>query len=184
MKLIFIYGIPATGKLTVAQELAALSGYKLFHNHLAVDLLLSVFEFGSPQFVALREQIWLSVFESACQSQLPGLIFTFAPESTVRPEFISNTIEVITRNCGTLHFVELTCPFHELKQRIENPSRARYQKLASLSLFEKLRSEGAFEAFRMPKPAISIDTSVHTPAEAAAIIARLGTMKAAETEVL
>ncbi len=96
---IFLYGLPATGKLTVAQELATLTGYKLFHNHLAVDLLLSVFEFGSPQFVALREQIWLSVFESACQTQLPGLIFTFAPENTVRPEFISNTLEVITRNC-------------------------------------------------------------------------------------
>jgi hypothetical protein len=172
MKLIFIYGLPATGKLTVAQELASITGYKLFHNHLAVDLLLSVFEFGSPQFVALREQIWLSVFESACQSQLPGLIFTFAPESTVRPEFISNTIEAVTRNCCTMHFVELTCPFQELKQRIENPSRVRYQKLASISLFEKLHSEGAFEVFHMPKPAISIDTSVHTPAEAAAIIAR------------
>jgi len=177
MKLIFIYGLPATGKLTVAQELASITGYKLFHNHLAVDLLLSVFEFGSPQFVALREQIWLSVFESACQSQLPGLIFTFAPESTVRPEFISNTIEAVTRNCGTMYFVELTCPFQELKQRIENPSRARYQKLASLSLFEKLHSEGTFEAFRMPKPAISIDTSLHTPAEAAAIIARFDALQ-------
>jgi hypothetical protein len=184
MKLIFIYGLPATGKLTVAQELATLTGYKVFHNHLAVDLLLSVFEFGSPSFVALREQIWLSVFESACQSQLPGLIFTFAPESTVRPEFIPNAIEAIIRNCGTMHFVELTCPFQELKQRIENPSRIRYQKLASLSLFEKLHSEGAFEAFRTPKPAISIDTSLHSPAEAAAIIARFSATKAAETDVL
>ena len=39
MKLIFIYGLPATGKLTVAVELAAMTGYKLFHNHLVVDLL-------------------------------------------------------------------------------------------------------------------------------------------------
>ena len=171
MKLIFLYGTPATGKLTVGQELAAITGYQLFHNHLAVDLLLSVFEFGSPQFVYLREQIWLSVFESASQSQLPGLIFTFAPEATVRPEFMSNTIETIARNGGAVHFIELTCPIHELKQRIEDPSRARYQKLASVSLFEKLHSEGAFEAFRMPEPAISIDTSLHTPAEAAAIIA-------------
>jgi len=184
MKLIFLYGLPATGKLTIAQELAAITGYKLFHNHLAVDLLLSVFEFGSPQFIALREQIWLSVFESACQSQLPGLIFTFAPEITVRPEFIRHAIEAITRNGGAIHFVELTCPLPELKQRIENPSRARHQKLASVSLFEQLQAEGAFEAFHMPKPAISIDTSLHTPAEAAAIIARFGASKTAETGVL
>jgi len=84
MRLIFIYGLPATGKLTVAQELVAITGYKLFHNHLVVDLLLSVFDFGSPQFVQLREQVWLSVFEQAGRSQLPGMIFTFAPEATVR----------------------------------------------------------------------------------------------------
>ena len=86
MRLIFLYGMPATGKLTVAQELAAVTGYRPFHNHLAVDLLLSVFEFGSPAFVELRETIWLSVFEQACRSGLPGLIFTFAPERTVRPQ--------------------------------------------------------------------------------------------------
>jgi hypothetical protein len=171
MKLIFLYGLPATGKLTVGQELATTAGYKLFHNHLAVDLLLSVFDFGTPAFVALREQIWLSVFESACQSQLPGLIFTFAPETTVRPEFIPRAIEAITRNGGEIHFIELTCPLPELKQRIENTSRVKYRKLASLSLFEQLYAGGVFEAFHMPKPTISIDTSLHTPAEAAAIIA-------------
>src|SRR5271170_2790832 len=97
MKLIFIYGLPATGKLTVAQELASLTGFKLFHNHLVVDCLLSVFEFGSPPFVQLREEIWLSVFDHACRSNLPGLIFTFAPEKTVRPQFIREAMDVVSR---------------------------------------------------------------------------------------
>jgi dephospho-CoA kinase len=92
MKLIFIYGMPAVGKLTVAQELAAITGYRLFHNHLVVDLLLTVFEFGSPQFVALREEFWLSIFHQAAHTDLPGMIFTFNPESTVRPDFIANTV--------------------------------------------------------------------------------------------
>ena len=80
MKLIFIYGLPATGKLTVAMELAAMTGFRLFHNHLVVDLLLSVFDFGSPPFVELREDIWLSVFDQACRNQVPGLIFTSPPK--------------------------------------------------------------------------------------------------------
>ena len=71
MKLIVLFGMPATGKLTVGQELAALTGFKLFHNHLVVDLLLSVFEFGSPGFVELREKIWLSVVRAACREGLP-----------------------------------------------------------------------------------------------------------------
>ena len=62
MRLIFIYGMPAPGKLTVAQELAKLIGYKLFHNHLVVDLLLLTNEFGSATFVRLREKIWLGFF--------------------------------------------------------------------------------------------------------------------------
>jgi hypothetical protein len=172
VKLIFIYGLPATGKLTVAGELAAMTGYKLFHNHLAVDLLLSVFGFGSPSFVELREDIWLSVFEQACRSRLPGLIFTFAPEGTVRPGFIGEVKSTVAREGGEVDFVELVCPLAELKRRIDSPSRLAYRKLSSVSLFEQLHADGVFEVLNMPEPRLSIDTSLYTPTEAAMEIAR------------
>src|ERR1700744_4028626 len=105
MKLIFMYGMPASGKLTVAQELVNITGYKLFHNHLVVDLLLSVFEFGSPEFIELRESIWLSVFDQACRSGLPGLIFTFAPEPTVRPGFAGKVVSTVQAAGGEVKFV-------------------------------------------------------------------------------
>jgi hypothetical protein len=171
MKLIFLYGQPATGKLTVAKELAALTGLKLFHNHLAVDLLLSVFEFGSAPFIALREQIWLSVFASACDANTEGLIFTFAPETTVRPEFIPNAMETVRSHGGEIIFVELICPLDELKRRIPSDSRAQYQKLVSVSLFEQLHSAGVFSTTHMPPPEISIDTSLCSQSEAASRIA-------------
>jgi hypothetical protein len=100
MKLIFISGLPGVGKLTVAKEVSALTGYKLFHNHLVVDLLLSVFEFGTAQFVELRESIWLSVFEQACRAGLPGLVFTFNAENTVRQSFIPKLQETVAANGG------------------------------------------------------------------------------------
>ena len=167
MKLVFIYGLPATGKLTVAQELAKITGYKLFHNHLAVDLLLSVFEFGSSPFVELRETIWLAVFDRACHDGLPGLIFTFSPESTVRPTFIDQALDTVTRCGGEVCFVELVCPLEVLKRRMDSPSRLQYQKLNSVPLFEKLHGEGNFDASRMPKPRLTLDTSSCEPAEAA-----------------
>jgi hypothetical protein len=172
MKLIFIYGLPATGKLTVAVELAEMTGYKLSHNHMAVDLLLSVFDFGSPPFVELREDIWLSVFEQACRSRLPGLIFTFAPEGTVRPGFIGEVRSTVAREDGEVDFIELVCPFAELKRRIDSPSRLAYQKLTSVSLFEQLHADGLFDALRMPEPRLSIDTSLYTPTQAATEIMR------------
>ena len=172
MKLIFIFGLPATGKLTVAQELVAITGYKLFHNHLVVDLLLTVFEFGSPEFVALREEMWLSVFEQASRSQLPGLIFTFAPETTVRPAFIANTKSTVAAGGGEVDFIELTCPLPELKRRMGSLSRLQYKKLTSVPLFEQLHEEGSFDASYMPRPKISIDTSDNQPARAALQIAR------------
>lgn len=171
MRLIFIYGLPAAGKLTVARELSQLTGYKLFHNHLVVDLLLSTFEFGSAPFVELREEIWLSVFRQACRSQLPGLIFTFNPERTVRSNFIEQTMDVVTTEGGEISFVELVCPLDELKRRIDSPSRLQYRKLSSLALFEQLHAAGEFDTSYMPRPSLTLDTSLLSAAEAATRIA-------------
>ena len=53
MKLIFIWGPAASGKLTVARELEKLTGLPVFHNHLVVDALLEKLPFGDPEFVRL-----------------------------------------------------------------------------------------------------------------------------------
>ena len=172
MRLIFLYGMPATGKLTVAQELKALSGFQLFHNHYVVDLLTSTFEFGSEPFVELREQIWLSVFERAGRAGVPGMIFTFAPEATVRDSFIPEAVKVVEAGGGTVEFAELTCPIEEIRRRIANPSRRQFGKLNSVELFDRLLSGGTFERPAMPGAKIRVDTSAVTPARAALEIAR------------
>src|ERR1700751_4193719 len=47
MRLLFLYGPAASGKLTIARELATLTGFALFHNHLVVDAVAAAFPFGS-----------------------------------------------------------------------------------------------------------------------------------------
>lgn len=54
MELVVIYGAPGVGKLTVARELARKTGYKLFHNHLTVDLVKSLFDFEVGVWQAAR----------------------------------------------------------------------------------------------------------------------------------
>jgi hypothetical protein len=77
MKLIFIYGSPAVGKLTVAKELASITGYKIFHNHLTFDLASSLFDSFSKPFGVLCEELRLKTFEIAARCGLEGMIFTF-----------------------------------------------------------------------------------------------------------
>ncbi|CAN5868612.1 hypothetical protein BH24ACI1_BH24ACI1_04510 [soil metagenome] len=50
MKLIFLYGAPAVGKLTVADKIAEQTRYKVFHNHLSIDCIEPIFDFGTLHF--------------------------------------------------------------------------------------------------------------------------------------
>jgi tRNA uridine 5-carbamoylmethylation protein Kti12 len=67
MRLIFIYGPPAVGKLTVTTELAKVTGFKLFHNHVSIQFVQSIFEFGTRQFWKLTDKFRLSIFEEAAK---------------------------------------------------------------------------------------------------------------------
>src|SRR5271163_1865440 len=107
MRLLFIYGRPAVGKLTVAREVAALTGGRLFHNHLAVNLALSVYDFGTPGFIALREQVWNDVFRRVLTDRLPLLIFTFNPENTVSQRYIDGLFAEVAATGGEVIPVEL-----------------------------------------------------------------------------
>ena len=48
--LVFLIGPPAVGKMTVGAELARRTGLPLYHNHLSIEAVLPVFEYGSPAF--------------------------------------------------------------------------------------------------------------------------------------
>jgi chloramphenicol 3-O-phosphotransferase len=168
MKLIFLYGAPAVGKLTVAQELARVTGYRLFHNHLTVDLVSSLFPFGSEPFVRLRETIWLAAFAEAARED-QSLIFTFNPERSVREHFIQDTIDVVANENGAVVFVELTCAEQELERRMEDASRKAFGKLASKELYRELKESGAFEFPELPKD-LSVDTTSRAPGENAQLI--------------
>lgn len=154
----------------MGHELAKLTGFSLFHNHLTVDLVRSVFEFGSLPFVELREEIWLAVFSRAQAANLSGLIFTFAFDRTVRDSFIENTRKVIESSGGEVLFVELRCSTEVLEKRIEDDSRQRFGKLSSLSQFRELDASGAFVDPGIPAQRLVVDTTEISAIDAARII--------------
>ncbi|MBA3940124.1 MAG: shikimate kinase [Sphingopyxis sp.] len=169
MRLVFIHGPAASGKLTVAHELAALTGLPLFHNHLVVDALLAVFPFGSPAFVELREAMWMDVFRAAA-AERRSLIFTFHPEASVAPDFPARVVALVAAAGGRVDFVALDCAPEVVAARIEAPSRQASGKLSSLALLRDLEAQGAFAYPPLPPAAVAIDTGAVAPAEAAARI--------------
>jgi tRNA uridine 5-carbamoylmethylation protein Kti12 len=48
MKLLFLHGSPATGKLTVAKALLRMVPGRLMDNHAAIDFARTIFDFGAP----------------------------------------------------------------------------------------------------------------------------------------
>lgn len=169
MDLIFIHGPIASGKYTIAQELSKLTGLPLFHNHLCVDLVAALFEFGSDPFINLREDIWLAAFTEAALAER-SLIFTFAPEATVTPNFAERCIKVVEDHGGRVHFIEITCPDVVIEERIANPSRAKFGKLNSVEFYRQLKAEGAFAYPELPTPLVSVSSHTHSQQEAARII--------------
>ncbi len=167
MELIFLHGGAAAGKLTTARALADLVGYPVFHNHLTVDLLTTVFTFGSEPFVRLRERIWLDVFAGAA-AQDRSIIFTFAPEATVQRGFCDRVRAAVADHGGAVRFVRLHVGEAEQERRLQLPSRREFHKLTDVALLRAGRREPV--EVEQPPVDLEIDTEVSTPAESAAAV--------------
>lgn len=117
MHLVVIFGPPAAGKMTVGHELCLLTGYKLFHNHLTVEPVLDIFEFGSPPYNRLVSEFRHRVLEEAAGSDLPGLVFTivWALELEGDLALITSYVDLVEAHGGRVSFVEL---FSGLEERL------------------------------------------------------------------
>ena len=128
MKLILIYGPPAAGKLTVANEIAKRTGFKVFHNHLSIDYVRSVFEFGTPEFWGVIERVRFPIIVEAARHKI-DLIHTFCYEFGADDEHFARLISSAEDNGGEVHLVLLNCSDEERRKRISSESRVRIGKL-------------------------------------------------------
>jgi shikimate kinase len=73
--LLFVFGPPAVGKMTVGRAIADASDFRLFHNHHVIEPLLDVFAFESPAFQTLMGEFRQRVLEEAAAADV-DLVFT------------------------------------------------------------------------------------------------------------
>lgn len=140
MKLIFLYGPPAVGKLTIAKELAKLTNYKIFHNHSAIDLASEIFKFGSKPYKNLRRKIQIEVFKSAAKENM-DLIFTYCYDKPKSNNFVKKIIQNIEKYKGKIYFVQLICSKEELHKRVKEASRKKYRKIKSVKVLDQKMKE-------------------------------------------
>jgi hypothetical protein len=131
MKLIFLHGAPATGKLTVAQALLRTVPGRLFDNHAAIDIARTVFDFGAPGFWDLVHSVRLSVVSAAAEHGVPLLVVTYCYAEPDDRAAFEQFETIMQRHGGELLPVFLYCSKEEIMRRVINPDRAGRRKITS-----------------------------------------------------
>ena len=131
MHFVCVFGPPAVGKMTVGHELARLTGFKLFHNHMTVDPVLDIFPFGSPPFGRLVKEFRRRIIEEAVAADLPGLVFTYVwdLEDVRDRDTVASYVDIVESGGGKAAFVELAAPLEE--RLVRNASEFRLEQKRS-----------------------------------------------------
>jgi predicted kinase len=138
MNLVIIFGPPAVGKMTVAQELAKITDIKVFHNHMTIDLLTKFFEFGSEPFARLSKVFRRSVLEEAAKNKV-NVAFSVAWDFSTKTdtEEMEHIKKMIESHNGQVYFVELEAPVAVRLARNKSENRLKHKDPHNVQAIEK-----------------------------------------------
>ena len=142
MKLVFIVGSGAVGKMTVGQELMKITDLRLFHNHMAIEQVIEIFGYYDGRTITdIRD----AVFRNFAASDNYGMIFTYmwAFDQQSDWDYVEH-VKDIFRPYGTeFYCVELIAPQevrmarNSTENRIRNkPSKKDIEKSKERILWE------------------------------------------------
>lgn len=142
-KIIFIYGLPASGKLTVGKELSKIAKIPLCHNHMIFDLVFKIFPWESKDGQEFREKLYMDIVKIATKRG-SGVIFTHAHADNIKFPFFGTSnnfvkkIEKIAKlNKAEFLPVYLTCSDTEFLKRAVHPSRKLFSKTNTVKGMKK-----------------------------------------------
>lgn len=163
MKLIFIYGPPASGKLTVAERLAELTGYLVFHNHVTRDPVQRIYPgelAANYELVDLLRETVLSY----CARHGNSVIFTFVYDGP-QDDVVRKRVDAVTANGGQVLLVELYAPHDVLLQRVSDVSRTKHNKLTDRDILASLLQQNPYPSRAAASSSAStLGTPAMTPA--------------------
>ena len=129
MKFVWIIGPQAAGKMTVGQELEKITGLKLFHNHMTIDLVGHFFDYDSSSGKRLVNLFRREIFKEAAASDLEGMIFTYVWAFNMREDwnFVKQVTDIFESMGNTVCFVELEAELDERLLRNKSSNRLEHK---------------------------------------------------------
>ena len=129
MKFLLLFGPPAVGKMMVGHELEKITGFKLFHNHMTIDMITPVFEFGTPRFNRLLRLFRNETFKEAATSDLKGLIFTFMWVLNEKSDeaYVNEVVKIFEKEKAEVYYVELEATLKERLRRNKTAHRLKHK---------------------------------------------------------
>lgn len=122
MKLVFIIGSGAVGKMTVGQELMKRTGLRLFHNHMMIEPVLEIFGGWRGDVVSRLRRV---ILEEFVKSDCEGMIFTYmwAFDMASDRDYIQGVAKLFEENGADIYCVELVASQEIRLQRNRTENR-------------------------------------------------------------
>ncbi len=122
MKLLFLFGDSAVGKMTVGQELCKITDLRLFHNHMTIEPVIDIFGYYSYNTIKKIRDV---IFEDFAASDNYGMIFTFmfAFDRPYDWECLEETKRIFEPYGTEFYYVELIAPLEIRLERNKTPNR-------------------------------------------------------------
>ena len=152
MKLIFIIGNTAVGKMTVGQELMKRTGLRLFHNHMMIEPVIEIFGAYNGE---VTQQLRDVIFREFAKTDNYGMIFTYmwAFDSKADWEYAAHVADIFKEQGAEVYYVELIAPQAVRLQRNETENRLRHKaskRDLEISRGRLLRADDRYRCVSMP----------------------------------
>lgn len=126
MKLVWIIGDAAVGKMTVGQALMKQTELRLFHNHMMIEPVIEIFgHYNGSVTLQLRELI----FREFAKSDNYGMIFTYLWAFDMPSDwaYVDHVTEIFREQGAEIYYVELVAPQEVRLQRNETENRLTHK---------------------------------------------------------
>ena len=124
MKVVFLFGNAAVGKMTVGQELMKITDLRLCHNHMTIEPVIDIFgKYDGYVTMRLREVI----FEEFAKTDNYGIIITYMWDFDSKNDwdYTSHVRSIFEKNGAEFYYVELVAPQNIRLQRNVTENRLK-----------------------------------------------------------